>query len=75
MSTLQQGVGVVSAEGKFILDYMGTAMMDSRCMYSKEMMPWVISEILRFSGPTQVTLIYPTFFLSIHSVDKHAATN
>lgn len=43
-----------SADGKFILQYLGAAMMDSRCTYTPQMMPWIIAEIMRFSEPLQV---------------------
>lgn len=43
-----------SPNEKFILQYMGAAMMDSRCTYTPQMMPWIVAEILRFSEPIQV---------------------
>lgn len=43
-----------SPDGKFILQYLGAAMMDSRCTYTPQMMPWIIAEIMRFSEPLQV---------------------
>jgi hypothetical protein len=69
-----EGTGeVVSAtpEGQFIVEYIGTAMMDSRCSYSSEMMPWVIAEILRFSGNTQVANIQSSLKHSYgHTMNK-----
>jgi len=60
-------LGSGSSEGTFIVEYHGASMMDSRCDYSVEMMPWIIAEIVRFSECIQVVIsCYCRFSLLIN---------